>query len=125
VIKQVSMMKRNPALTREEFISLYESHHAKFGEQLFAKAQRFVRRYVKPQKNPLTGEVAELDFDVIMEIWWNSQEEFEAAMKAVASSPLLGEIRKSGERLFASHNNPAFTVEEYDSPVSGQQKQTS
>jgi hypothetical protein len=29
----------------------------------------------------------------------------------------IDDIRKSGEQLFASHSNPAFTVMEYDSNV--------
>ena len=118
MIKQVSVMKRHPGMTMQEFIDRYEGHHAKFGERLFGKAQRFVRRYVQPQKNPLTGTVVESDFDVIMEIWWNSQEDFEEAMRGIASSGLIDEIRKSGAKLFASQNNPAFTVVEYDSNMS-------
>ena len=115
MIKQVSVMKRHPGLTMEEFINRYEGHHAKFGERLFTKAQRFVRRYVQPQRNPLTDKVVEGDFDVIMEIWWNSQEDYQEAMQGIASSGLIDEIRMSGEKLFASQNIPAFTVVEYDS----------
>lgn len=115
-IKQVSVMKRHPDLTMEQFIELYESRHAKFGEVLFKNAKRYVRRYVQPMRNPLTGKVEELDFDVIMEIWWDSQEELEAAMKGIATSGLIDQIRASGETLFASQNNPGFTVREYESP---------
>lgn len=117
MIKQLSVMKRRPGMTMEEFISRYESHHAKFGEKLFAKAQRYVRRYVQPEKNPLTGVAVELDFDVIMEIWWDSRKDLEDAMKAIATSGLIEEIRDSGQKLFASQNNPAFTVTECDSDM--------
>jgi EthD domain len=61
MLKQVSVMKRHPDLTMDEFIRRYEGEHAKFGEALFRKAKRYVRRYVQPEKNFLTGEVAELD----------------------------------------------------------------
>jgi hypothetical protein len=117
MIKQVSMMKRHPDLTMEEFIDRYENRHAKYGDILFTKAERFVRRYVKPMRNPLTGEARELDFDVIMEIWWRSQSDFDEAMQAITKSDLLGAIRESGAKLFASHDNPAFTVLEYDSDL--------
>ena len=63
MMKQISVMKRHPDLTMEEFVRLYESYHVKFGEALFAKAQRYVRRYVQPERNPLTGETVEMDFD--------------------------------------------------------------
>ena len=117
MIKQLSMMKRHPDLTMEQFIDRYENHHAKFGEILFRKAHRFVRRYVRPERNPLTGEVAELDFDVIMEIWWENREDFDECMAAIPKSGLIDQIRESGASLFASHNNPAFTVSEYDSAL--------
>jgi len=118
MLKQVSVMKRNPAMSMQEFIDFYENHHAKFGKTLFKKAKRFVRRYVQPEKNPLTGEMAELDFDVIMELWWDSREDYEQAMKAIPQSGLLDDIRASGAKLFASANNPAFTVIEYDTDLS-------
>ncbi len=119
MFKQVSMMKRHPSLTMEQFIELYESRHAKFGEVLFANASHYVRRYVKPQKNPLTGETKELDFDVIMEIWWKNEAEFAEAMKALVTSDLLPAIGDSGKTLFASHDNPAFSVVEYVTELRG------
>jgi hypothetical protein len=117
MLKQVSVMKRRPGMTMDEFIRDYEARHAAFGEQLFSKARRYLRRYVQPEKHPLTGEVVELEFDVIMEIWWESREDFEAAMKSLTSSELLPAVSESGKKLFASQNNPAFTVIEYESQM--------
>jgi hypothetical protein len=52
-----------------------------------------------------------------MEIWWNTREDFEAAMKGLANPEHL-EARMADERkIFASNSNPVCTVEEYDSPV--------
>jgi hypothetical protein len=116
-VKQLSVMKRYPDLTMEQFIALYESRHAKFGEVLFRNAKRYVRRYVQPMTNPLTGKVEELDFDVIMEIWWDSSDDMAEGMKAIATSGLIDDIRKSGETLFASSNLAGFTVAEYETPV--------
>ncbi len=118
MMKQVSMMKRRSDLTMEAFIDYYENHHAKIGETLFPKARRFVRRYVQPQKNPLTGQTVELDFDVIMEIWWDSREDFEEAMAALAANPeAVAAASESGAKIFASSSNPACTVIEYDSDM--------
>ena len=117
MFKQVTLMKRRPGLTMEEFIDRYENHHAKLGEELFTEARRLVRRYVQPERNPITGQVIELDFDVVMEIWWASRADFETAMKQLTISHRLPAIRESGEKLFASHSNPTFTVTEYDSDM--------
>ena len=117
MIKLVSMMKRHPDLTMQAFVERYESHHARLGETLFVKARRFVRRYVQPETNPLTGETRELDFDVIMELWWDSREDYREAMRGIAASGLLDQVRASGASLFASQDNPAFTVIEHDSAM--------
>ena len=117
MIKQVSMMKRHPSLSMAVFVARYETYHARFGETLFARSRRFVRRYVQPVTNPLTGVVAEMDFDVIMEIWWEDRASYEADMGGLLKSDLLPAIRESGLNLFASQNNPAFTVIEHDSDM--------
>lgn len=93
MFKQISLMKRKPGLSMDDFIAQYEARHAKFGEVLFANAVKYVRRYVRPQRNPLTGEVKELEFDVLMEIWWASEADFNTAMKDLMTSPLLPESR--------------------------------
>ena len=114
--KQIGLMKRKPGMTMEEFIDRYENGHVKIGENVFLRAKRYMRRYVQPLKNPLTGEVKELDFDVIMELWWDSAEDMAADMKDFTASPFVPAIRDSGNALFASADNPAFTVIEYETP---------
>ncbi len=69
-------------------------------------AQRYVRRYITPEKNPLTGEVIHPGYDCIMEIWWNCREDFEAAMKGL-SDPAMLPARSADElKLFATNSNP-------------------
>lgn len=119
MIKQVSVMKRHPSLSMAEFIEQYEGRHAKFGEVLFKKARKLTRRYVQPQPNPLTGKVEELDFDVILEIWFETEADLKEAMAGIPASGLMEQVVESGARLFATSANPAFTVLEYESPVGG------
>jgi hypothetical protein len=122
MIKQVVFLRKRPDISMDEFLDYYENQHSQLSKKMGAKpslpnAQRYVRRYITPEKNPLTGEVIDCGYDCIMEIWWNSRKDFEAAMKGL-SDPAMLEIRMADERkLFASNNNPVCTVEEHDSPV--------
>ena len=122
MIKQVVFLKRRADMTMQEFMDYYENQHSQLSKRIGAKpplpnAQRYVRRYLTPEKNPLTGEVIESGYDCIMEIWWNTREDFEGAMKGLANPEHL-EARMADERkIFASNSNPVCTVEEYDSPV--------
>lgn len=122
MIKQIVFLKKRDDLSMEDFMDYYENQHSQLSRKMGApppmpNAQRYVRRYVKPEANPLTGEVIHPGYDCIMEIWWNTREDFEAAMKAIGNPEFL-EARKADElKLFASNSNPVITVEEFDSPV--------
>ena len=70
-----------------------------------------------PEKNPVTGEVIDPGYDCIMEIWWNSREDFEASQAIIADPDRLDFIKEDEAKLFASHSNPVCSVIEYDSPM--------
>ena len=98
MIKQVVFLKKRPDMTMEEFVNYYEQQHSQLSKRLGAKpplpnAQRYVRRYITPEKNPLTGEVIHPGYDCIMEIWWNSREDFEAWV----ASPAFREAHRHAE----------------------------
>jgi hypothetical protein len=122
MIKQVVFLKRRADMTMQEFMDYYENQHSQLSKRIGAKpplpnAQRYVRRYLTPEKNPLTGEVIESGYDCIMEIWWNTREDFEAAMKGLSNPEHLAARMADERKVFASNSNPVCTVEEYDSPV--------
>ena len=94
MITQVVFLKKRPDLTMEQFMEYYENQHSQLSRRIGAppplpNVQRYVRRYIKPEKNPLTGEVIHPGFDCIMEIWWNTRRDFEAAMQGLASAEHL------------------------------------
>lgn len=127
MIKQVVFLKKRPDLSMRDFMDYYENQHSQLSKKIGAKpplpnAQRYVRRYIHPETTPFTGEVIHPGYDCIMEIWWNSRADYEAAMKGL-TDPAFLEARMADERkLFASNSNPVCIVEEYDSPVGPENK---
>ena len=117
MLKQVCLLKRRPGMTMQEFIDYYENRHSKIALSALTQARRYVRRYVKPEKNPITGESVELDFDVVMELWWDSRADYEASMKMFGEKDLYKIVYEDEEKIFATHENRVFTVEEYDSDL--------
>ena len=100
----------------------YENQHSQLSKKLgrspsIPNAQRYVRRYVVPEKNPVTGQVIDPGFDCIMEIWWNSREDFERSQALIGSAERLPSVKEDEAKVFASHDNPVCTVIEYDSPM--------
>jgi hypothetical protein len=117
MLKQVVLLKRRDGMTMEEFVQYYENHHSKLGQRFMPLARRYLRRYVRPEKNPITGEAVELDFDVVMEIWWDSRQDFETTMKQIGTGETHRLFYEDEEKIFNSHNNRVFTVEEYESDM--------
>jgi len=109
-------------MSMEEFMDYYENQHSQLSKRAgrgpsIPNATRYVRRYLKPEKNPITGEVIDSGYDCIMEIWWNSRADFEASQRIISDPSRLPAIKEDEDKLFASHSNPVCTVEEFDSPM--------
>ena len=122
MIKQICFFRKRPDMTLEQFMDYYENQHSQLSKRMgrapsIAGAQRYVRRYLKREANPVTGEVLDPGFDCIMEIWWNSREDFEASQARIRAPDRLPYVMEDEKKLFASHSNPVCTVEEYDSPM--------
>ena len=121
MFKQICFFRKRPDMTMEEFMDYYENHHSKLGQKIgkpsIANAVRYVRRYLEPAKNPVTGEVHDAGYDCIMEIWWNSRADFEASQAIVADPARLPFTKEDEAKLFSTHANPICIVtEECDSP---------
>lgn len=123
MFKQICFFRKRPDMTMGEFLDYYENQHSQLSKRQgrapsLPNAQRYVRRYLKPEKNPVTGQVIDPGYDCIMEIWWNSRADFEASQAVISSPDRLPAIKEDELHLFATHDNPVCSViEEYDSPM--------
>jgi hypothetical protein len=122
MIKQIVFLRKRPELSMEQFMDYYEHQHSQLSKKMGAppplpNAQRYVRRYLQPEKNPLTGEIIDPGFDCIMEIWWNSREDFDKSMTGLGNPEFLDKRKADELKLFATNSNPVCTVIESDSPV--------
>ena len=122
MLKQICFFRKRPDMTMDEFMDYYENQHSQLAKKTGAKpaipnAVRYVRRYLVPEKNPVTGEVIDPGYDCIMEIWWNSREDFENSQRIISDPERLPITKADEANLFASHNNPVCTCVEYDSPM--------
>ena len=129
MFKQICFFRKRPDMTMDEFLDYYENQHSQLSKRQgrapsLPNAQRYVRRYLKPEKNPVTGQVIDPGYDCIMEIWWNSREDFERSQAIISSPDRLPAIKEDELNLFASHDNPVCTVIEYDSPMGPQGEAT-
>lgn len=122
MFKQICFFRKRPDMTMDAFMDYYENQHSQLSKRQgrapsLPGAQRYVRRYLVPEKNPVTGEIHDPGYDCIMEIWWNSREDFENSQAIISDPARLPAIMEDELHLFASHVNPVCSVIEYDSPM--------
>ncbi|TDI62861.1 MAG: ethyl tert-butyl ether degradation protein EthD [Alphaproteobacteria bacterium] len=117
MFKTVCLLKRRPGMSMGDFKDYYEAHHKRFGDTYLPKGARFMRRYLSPVANPMTGEVVELDYDVITETWFASRAEWEATMAVYAEPTLAAEIALDEEKLFDRSKINFCIVEEVESDL--------
>ena len=122
MFKQICFFRKHPDMSMEAFLDYYENQHSQLSKRMgrapsLPNAQRYVRRYLVPERNPVTGEVHDPGYDCIMEIWWNSREDFENSQRVISDPDRLPAIMEDEAKLFASHANPVCSVIEYDSPM--------
>jgi hypothetical protein len=115
MLKQIVLLKRRPGMSIEQFKEYYETKHSLLGIKYMPKARRYFRRYVVPEPNPITRTVEELDFDVVLEIWWDSREDFESTMREIGGGEIHRLFVEDEKQIFDRHNNRVFTVEEHES----------
>ena len=122
MLKQVCFFRKRPDMSMEAFLDYYENQHSKLGQKIgkpsIPNAVRYVRRYLTPAKNPVTGKIHDSGFDCIMEIWWNTREDFERSQAIIADPQRLPHTIEDEKHLFATHANPICLIEEEcDSPM--------
>ena len=130
MLKQICFFRKRPDMTMDAFMDYYENQHSQLSKRAgrapsIPNAVRYVRRYLVPETNPVTGQVIDPGFDCIMEIWWKSREDFENSQRVISSPDRLPAIKEDEFNLFASHDNPVCTVIEYDSPMGPNGERTS
>jgi EthD domain len=119
MIKMVSLLKRRPGMSREEFIAYYEANHRRIGEKVLKPyAVHYTRRYLTALPGPITGEVTEPEHDVLMEIWFPDQAAMDAAFAQITQPANMAMIEEDEMKLFDRSRMFAFTVTEYASDMS-------
>jgi hypothetical protein len=118
MIKMVNLLKRNPALSLEEFIDYYETVHRKIGEKYLSKyAARYLRRYLHAVPENVYPAEMPRNYDVIMEIWFPDQAAFERCFEVLSTPEAQSEIVADEEKLFDRNGMHFYVVEEFESAL--------
>lgn len=104
MIKLVCLMNRKPGLSMKEFVTYYEEHHVPLIDRLLPFHSDYRRNFIvegsahRPAHlDPAREDVR--DFDVITELIYDTQEDYQKIMDALAD-PEIGRIIAEDEANF-------------------------
>jgi len=115
--KLVSLIKKRPHLTDEEFKTYYETNHAPLIKKLFPMLSDYKRTFL-PSSQMLFGELTlqsaidESTFDVITELWFKSKSDLEAFMIHASKEEILTAIRDDEAHFLLSESTVTYEVTE-------------
>ncbi len=112
MIKMITLLKKRPGMSANEFQTYYESCHARLGERYVSNAVKYVRRFVKPMPELYIGKANDPDFDVIMELWFENRTELNKALEVLFRPEVASEIENDEIRLFDREHTRVFVVTE-------------
>jgi hypothetical protein len=118
MFKIIGLLKKKAGMSSDEFRHYYETTHRQLGEKYLRNfAIKYMRRYLTPFPNPLTGQTPETEHDVVLEIWYPDRATFEAAHAQFADEDILAEISADEEKLFDRSAMLFYFVDECESPL--------
>jgi hypothetical protein len=107
MIKLITLLKRRPGMSKQDFIAYYEQHHRLIGEKVLSGyATDYFRRFIEPTD----GIDEDQDFDVVMEIWFPNEATRAACFARIGQPELMAEIVADEERLFDRSRIRSFTI---------------
>ena len=114
MIKMICLVKRKSGLSREEFVEYYERNHIPLAASHMPLAVAYTRRYLGAGVAPhwaANGE--EPDYDVITEIWFETQDDVDKTLAGIALPEVAAVIIPDEDKfLDRDKSRMLFVVEE-------------
>ena len=119
MIKLVCLLKKKPGMSREAFVKRYEEGHVPLIEKLLPFYTKYRRSFIIDDEKYEPGHVAnaappERDFDVITELWFDSRENYEKLLAALADPEIGGLITEDEKDLFDRDKMTMYLLEEFN-----------
>lgn len=115
--KILMFLKRREGMSFEAFRDYYENHHMPLCLKYVSGPTRYMRRFLDPLPDVDTGEVRELPFDVITELWFEDEAVFRGTVEYLSTSVMPDDVVEDEYRLFDRAQSRIATAVEYETPL--------
>ncbi|VWX49953.1 EthD domain-containing protein [Novosphingobium sp. 9U] len=113
MFKTAVLIRKNPALTVAEFREHYETKHAPLAASLMPKLRRYTRHFATAYGNATySGGDDHQDLDVITEMWFDSEADFQEAMAHLSQPEVAAVLGADEERVFDRSSIRIYLLED-------------
>jgi uncharacterized protein (TIGR02118 family) len=109
--KLIALISKQPQLTREAFQEYYEANHAPLIRRLLPMIGRYTRSYL-PAESETAKRTGKADFDVLTELWFDSEADLEAFWKRIREPEVAAAIRADEAHFLISDRTVMYRVDE-------------
>jgi uncharacterized protein (TIGR02118 family) len=109
--KLIALISKQPQLSAEEFRDYYEANHAPLVSRLLPMIDRYTRSYL-PAEPETPGREGHANFDVLTELWFESDADLEAFWKRIREPEVIAAIREDESHFLISDRTVMYTVDE-------------
>jgi len=117
MFKVMVMIKRKLGMSMQDFIDYYETRHAPLGASKVPNLKRYVRHFIRPYGNAVYGADAEPPYDVLTEIWFDDEADFNRGMAYLTDPETAAIIGADEERLFEKSSIRFMIMEDHETDL--------
>jgi hypothetical protein len=116
VYKLITLVKRKPGMSKQQFKDYYENHHSKLGEKYLPPyCKKYLRRYLEWVPHPMkAGQLPGPAYDCLVELWFDTEADCRAFEASVTAPELVKMIIEDEEQFLDRPQTFRYLVEDQD-----------
>jgi hypothetical protein len=112
--KLMTLVRRKPGTTHEQFKDYYENIHSRMGDKYLPPyCKKYMRHYITPARHQMhLDQPAHPQFDCAVELWFDSEEDCRKFEASVTDPAIVKEIVVDEEAFIDRANSFRFIMED-------------
>ncbi len=112
MFKCIALLRKRADISKDAFITYYETRHAVLITRLLPDILEYRRNYIDLDGAFLFPDAAPIDFDVVTELWFEDRAAYDRFVAMSADPDIARQIAEDEENLFDRGATRMFTVDE-------------
>lgn len=117
MFKIMVLIKRREGTSMANFIDYYESSHSVLAATHLPHTRSYFRHYLTPLGDHVGGAPIELPYDVVTEMVFDAEAEFDKAMEILGNPEVRDAITSDEEHLFERTSITFTKVDSYETDM--------